>query len=133
MPTPMPLAISTSIGGVPTNNTMDVYRSGNTPPAAPDVAGVACLLTPDFVRGTEASEADPTERWTHVAVVSATTDIRDAWTGSGFTTQDTVYVPDRTGTAFLVVFVERVNAGGPGDSKRCYLRRQTPNWPTNNL
>jgi hypothetical protein len=42
-------------------------------------------------------------------------------------------VPDSTGTAFLVKFVERVGYGTPNDHKRVYLDRAGPTWPTNNL
>jgi len=46
--------------------TCDVYYTGNTPPAAPDVASVDIVLRSQFDRGSEASEGDQDFRWTHV-------------------------------------------------------------------
>ena len=126
-----------------TNTTCDIYRSGNAPPAAPDVAGVACRLLPDFTTSHEAATAGSTTlRWTHVLLVDAGTDLRDGYKGYGVTkvgqeadpaSWDTVYVPDRNGTPFAVVFVERVGLGTGADHKRAYLQRQQPTWPTNNV
>ena len=36
----------------------DIYRVGNAPPAAPDVAGVQCHLVADYARHTESGEGD---------------------------------------------------------------------------
>jgi hypothetical protein len=44
-----------------------------------------------------------------------------------------VYLPDKNGTAFRVMFVERVNRGLASDHKRVYLDRLLPTWPTNDL
>ena len=50
-----------------TNTTCDIYRSGNSPPASPDVAGVRCVLTP---RGQSTLTSD---LYTHVLLVPPTT------------------------------------------------------------
>jgi hypothetical protein len=127
-------------GAVMSNTTGDVYRSGNTPPAAPDVAGVNVLLLPDFSESHLAQTTSATTlRWTHRAAVPLATDIRDAYQGGlgGETigaAPDAIYVPDKNGTKFLVVFVERVrSAGATGDYKQAYLQRQAVTWPSQNL
>jgi len=122
---------------VPPNATCDIYRAANAPPAAPDVAGVPCHLRPDWQGGQEHGDRAGLPAgmaWTHVLLVDVAVDIRDAYTG-GLTrvAQDKVYVPDKNGTPFNVVFIERVFRGQVQDHKRVYLDRQTPAWPTNEL
>lgn len=123
---------------VPSNTTCDVYHVGSPlPPASPDVAGVSAYLMPDFRSGSEQSEGvtDDALRWTHVLLVDVDTDIRDAYSfgviGAGG--YDKVYVPDRSGTTFNVVFVERVARGLASDHKRVFLNRGAPTWPTNEV
>jgi hypothetical protein len=121
---------------VPPNTTCDVYRNGNSPPSDPDVAGVPGHLTPAFRAGMEMNEAAVISAicYTHVLLVETATDIRDAYAGQRvYMEQDTVYVPDQDGTAFRVMFVERVGRGLANDHKRVYLDRQAPTWPTNEL
>jgi hypothetical protein len=121
------------------NTTCDVYRSGNAPPAAPDVAGVKIFLTEDFATAHNAAVASSTyARWTHLALMAPTTDIRDGYGTSAnfqlsFSSFDTIYVPDKNGQAYQVLFVARAGRGTPGDIKKVYLQRQTGSWPTNNL
>ena len=127
-----------------TNTTCDVYRSGNAPPAAPDAAGVGVFLEPDFEPshraglGAGAGITTPF-RWTHVALFPPAADVRDGYqtgTPNGEAAAggwDTVYVPDKTGTPFVVIFAERIGYGTGNDFKRVYLQRGTPPWPTNNL
>ncbi len=119
------------------NTTCDIYRNGHAPPAAPDVAGVACYLQADWRGGQEAGDrasVAPMLAWTHVMLVETSVDVRDLYTG-GLTgsAQDTVYIPDKNGSPFKAVFVERVYRNQMQDHKRVYLDRQTPNWPTNEL
>lgn len=120
---------------IQTNATCDIYRNGNAPPAAPDVAAVAGLLVPDWRRGQEAGDrGSPWLSWTHVLLVGPTVDIRDLYTGTaGSAAQDMVYIPDQNGTPFLVTFIELVQRGSPDVHKRVYLDRQTPTWPTDEL
>ena len=46
---------------------------------------------------------------------------------------DWLWVPDKNGTKFAVVFVARVGRGTGSDAKLLYLLRQPPTWPTNDL
>ncbi len=124
-----------------TNTTCDVYRSTNAPPASPDVAGVAIYLKP------KGQSTLTTPQYTHVANVAVGTDIRDDFISGGGTgtwvglTADTIYVPNKTGTAFQVVLVRRIGRGTSGDMLEMLLLRETnsgamspqPPWPTSNL
>ena len=121
---------------IPANTTCDIYRQGNSPPAAPDVAGVAIYLKPDFRAGMEAGEGNSNQMaWTHTAVFELAADVRDRYDiapsfgGAG----DEIYVPNQNGTRFLVMFVERRQRNTAEDHKLAYLRRATPNWPTSEL
>jgi hypothetical protein len=122
---------------VPPNTTCDIYRVGNAPPAAPDVAAVACHLRPDWLGGQESGDralAVALVTWTHILLVDVAVDIRDAYTGGlAAAEQDSVYIPDKNGTRFKVAFSERVFRGQTQDHKRVYLDRQTPTWPTNEV
>jgi len=115
-----------------TNTTCDIYRSGNNPPAPPDVPGVRCFLQP---KGTSTLT---TQNYTHVMLVAPTTDIRDAYS-PGFTPgaqADKVYVPNQNGTLFTVVLVRRAGRGTVLDHKQVLLLRTTGatiTWPTNDL
>lgn len=114
------------------NTTGDLYHLGNSPPAAPDLAALPLFLHGDYGRyRMETGASRPaTLRFTHVALMDAGTDVRDGF--SGGTTggnADAVYIPDRTGTRFDVVFVERQ----PDGSRRVYLNRRAPAWPTNEV
>jgi hypothetical protein len=132
--------MATTKAPYPTNTTCDIYRSGNAPPAAPDVAAVAIALSPDFANAHGVQTTTSTTlRWTHILLCALTTDIRDAFAGGGPTAEsfnanpDTVYVPDKNGTPFKVIYVERVGRQANNDYLRVYVQRQTPNWPTNQL
>ena len=122
------------VGGVGRNR--DPLPEGGTP-ADPDVAGVACFLKPDFIKGQEAGErggAGNSLTWTHVMLIDTSVDIRDGYIGvSNVMVQDTVYIPNKNGTKFFVTFIERMHRGLPAEHKKVYLDRQLPNWPTNNL
>jgi hypothetical protein len=127
---------------IKTNTTCDIYRTGHTPPATPDVAGVAINLEPNFgpPHMSATVNASTGSRWTHIALCDITVDIRDAYQGGATVAQDSygggndsVYVPDKTGTKFAVVFVERVGYNTGQDFLRVYLQRFAPTWPTSNL
>ncbi|MCS7045112.1 MAG: hypothetical protein NZO58_02025 [Gemmataceae bacterium] len=119
------------------NTTCDIYRFGVMPPAPPAVAAVPCYLQPAWRAGQEQGDRSTTPVqlcWTHIMLVETDVDLRDCYLGSlGAGFQDTVYVPDRHGTAFRVVFIERVHRNQALDHKRVYLDRQAPPWPTNEL
>jgi hypothetical protein len=74
-------------------------------------------------------------RFTHVMTVPLSSDIRDGFTDFGAPLNpDTVFVPDKNGTGFRVIFVERRSTGTTADHRRVYLdRMKPPTWPTNNL
>jgi hypothetical protein len=117
--------------GRPANNTTcDIYYTGNTPPAAPDVAAAACSLVARFAAGQEAGEGDTAFQWTHLLYLDAGVDVRDNWPSAA---NSRVYVPDKNGTRFDVVFVELVNRGTPARYKRVYLDRQAVTWPSSEL
>jgi hypothetical protein len=115
---------------LPPNTTCDIYRVGVAPPASPAVAGVRGHLRGDWRLADHAKDAN----WTHILLVDAAVDLRDAYTGAlFFAEQDSVYIPDQGGTRFKVVFIERVDAGTANEHKRAYLDRQTPAWPSDDL
>ncbi len=127
-----------------TNTTCDVYRFGAAPPAAPSVAAVKIFLEPNFEPSHEVgigagAGITTAFRWTHVALCPLGTDIRDGYvTGtpnaeSAAANWDSVYVPDKNGTPFVVIFAERIGYGTGNDFKKVYLQRGTPPWPTGNL
>lgn len=136
---------------VPANTTCDIYRHANSPPAAPDVPGVACHLASGYFSevhqaATTGGVSGSTYRHTHVMLVDLSVDVRDPYLGPATNPNpvpgteqgasdigDHVYVPDKNGTLFYVIFVERVGYGSGADHKRAYLQRGTPTWPTNNL
>ncbi len=125
------------------NTTADLYHNPHIPPATPDEAGVKVLLQGDFAGAHAASLSGATPwRWTHIALVDPTVDVRDPYTGGTSPTtgegtapswQDVLYVPNKSGTPFNVIFVERLGRGTPGDVKRVYLQRATPAWPSNDV
>jgi hypothetical protein len=119
------------------NTTCDIYRSGNSPPAAPNVAAVACHLRADWGGGQDQGDRAslPVDlTWTHILLIDVAIDIRDGYAGGlSFMEQDSVYVPNQNGTKFKVVFVERVFRGQTQDHKRAYLDRFVSSWPTNEL
>lgn len=119
-----------------TNTTCDIFRSGNAPPSAADVAAVPCLLRAMYALGLETDEGGAvSKKFTHVLDVDYRTDIRDDYdAGTVGANADTVYVPDAAGTPFTVVFVEGHLPGDPArNCKRVYLARQATSWPTQQL
>ena len=119
---------------IPSNATCDIYRQGRTPPAAPDVAGVPIQLNADFRRREETGEGDGAGfKFTHVALMPKGTDVRDNWDVAGPGNADTIFVPDKNGTGFIVRFVERTGIGTAQEIRRVYVDRKVPNWPTNEL
>jgi PKD repeat protein len=118
----------------PANTTCEIYRSGNAPPANPDVLGLKSIhLISCFQRGREVGETENEAiRFTHIAYAELTTDIRDNI--NNFVqgaSPDTIYIPDKNGIGYKVAFVERVNRNTPTDCKKIYLNRKLPSWPLN--
>ena len=127
---------------IKTNTTCDIYRSSHSPPATPDVAGVAINLESTFAPPHMSATVNSStgSRWTHIALCDTAVDIRDAYTPGTTVGQDTfgatfdsVFVPDKNGTKIAVVFVERVGYNSGQDFFRVYLQRLTATWPTSNL
>ena len=117
------------------NTTADVYRNGNGPPASPDVPGLTLFLVPDWQRGQRADRGNNAATWTHYALMDYVWDVRDNYTGTegfGGANQDSLYLPDRGGVQYRVVFVEVVDFGKASMHKRVFLDRTTipTNWPT---
>ena len=128
---------------IATNTTGDIYRSANAPPAAPDVAGVAIYLASDWRASHQAANvaASTVYRWTHFALLDVGVDLRDCYAGpAGSPTKipgeeaspagpaDSIWIPDKNGTQFYVIFVERVGLGTESDHQRAYLQRGVPTW-----
>ena len=131
---------------IPTpNTTCDIYRYNHSPPATPDIPGVPCVLIPDFAGGhavPSVTLGDASLRWTHILLGGATTDLRDHYLGGSAGSQgseaigaepDYVYIPNMNGTQFVVIYVERLGRGTPGDQKRAFIQRVTTTWPTNDI
>jgi hypothetical protein len=100
------------------------------------VPGVPCYLKPIYMQGLERGEGDSTSlKYTHSLLVDVTADIRDAYNLQVIgATYDTVYIPDKNGTAWIVVFTEMVDIGVAAyQHKRVYITRKLPTYPTNNL
>jgi hypothetical protein len=116
MSAPLPMTFTT---------TCDIYRVGTNPPSAPAVSGVKCHLEGRFRNIKTAAT------YTHIMYVPIDTDIRDGFGGG--TQNDSLYVPDKSGTQFKTVFVERIRWGAGNDYLRVYLTRQIPAFPTNQL
>jgi len=112
------------------NTTYDFYISPNDAPAAPDKCAIKAHLEAEFEMATQHAQNDANFRWTHGMYVQDTEDIRDTWPANP---ANKVYIPDKTATAFLVVFVETLNRNTPQQYKRVFLRRQSPHWPTDQL
>jgi hypothetical protein len=112
----------------PANTTCDIYHAGNAPPAAPDVAQVACYLDEQF------DNLKPLGlglNYTHILRVPAATDIRDNYGGGPGA--DTVYVPSKNGTSFRVIAVARSGRGTALDHRIVYLSRNAVTWPSNDV
>ncbi len=120
---------------LPPNTTCEIYRSGNVPPASPDVASQRCALHADYERRMETGESEVRPlRYTHVLLLDPLTDVRDGFSQFDQAgTEDSVFIPDRNGTRFRVVLVEPRALGTPTYHKKVYLDRYAAAWPTTNL
>ena len=97
---------------------------------SPTYTNVPCRLVADFARSRTASGAVP--EWTHYLEVNLDVDILDGCTraagayGLTYADGDEVRVPSGgTTPRFVVVWVERVDAGTAREFKRAYLVRHT--------
>src|SRR5262249_61972820 len=66
---------------VPANPTIDIYRSGTAPPAAPAIAGVPCHLKADWCGGQEHGDKDRPagNSYTHLALLDPGLDSLEHW------------------------------------------------------
>ena len=87
-----------------TNDTCDMYRSGNAPPSAPAVAGVRVYVIPRF-RNIKAN-FNGLFTYTHILCMPLGTDVRDSYHGGA---SDALYLPNGPswGIHLDVVFVCR--------------------------
>lgn len=112
--------------------TCDIYRAGSPTPAA---TNVPCQLVPAFDPGRQRFSGE-INAYTHYLMVDATVDVRDGSTAAGsnnLANADTVKVPGNnaaSAVSYTVVYVEYLNRGESGESKRAYLSRGAPPWPT---
>ena len=114
------------------NTTFDLYRAERPPTETPDLAAIPGRLEAVFDQGLRALEF----RYTHLLCVELDIDVRDAFdVGAMLSTPppDRVYIPNREGTMFRVVFVERLYRGTTQDMKRVYLTRGKVTWPSREL
>src|SRR5262245_22521307 len=115
-------------------STGDIYRSGNTPPAAPDVAGINVSICRV---GCSGGCDNSGFQYTHIIHVPPTIDIRDRYSVTGTTISqvnpDSIWIPDKNGGEYYVRYVQREGKGTPNDNKKCFIQRRAPTWPTDDL
>jgi hypothetical protein len=108
------------------NTTFDLYRAGSVPPAAPTVAGLAGYFESALPRALAAGrQVDAWQRFTHRLLVGLSVDVRDLFDGGNLASgsPDSVFLPDRTGVRYRVVFIERRLRGTAFDHLCVYLSR----------
>lgn len=115
---------------IATNTTGDVYRSGTAPPANPAVEALPLYLSGDYRERMQIGAGLANAlRFTHTALVAVDSDIRDGFASfASVSGGDILYIPDRTGTPYLVVFIERHGRGLATDHKKIYLNRDAVDW-----
>jgi hypothetical protein len=116
------------------NTICDVYHTGSPgPPAAPDIVGVPIYMVGNFPNiKPPGSSTSPFGTFSHTAYFPATVDIRDPTAAAG-TGPDTIYVPDKTGVMYTIVWIERMGRGTSLDMFRVHLTRSVYTAPNNNL
>jgi hypothetical protein len=108
------------------NTTCDYFEDGHLPETdSPDLAAVPIFLDGDFMHGTLGIDK---LRWTHLLKVRANVEILAADSPA-----NRVYVPNKDGTCFEIVFVEVLERGKAGSFKRVYLERKSIIWPSEQL
>ena len=108
------------------NTTCDYFEDGHLPETdSPDLAAVPIFLDGDFMRGNLGIDK---LRWTHLLKVSANEEILAADLAA-----NRVYVPNKDGTCFEIVFVDVLERGKASSFKRVYLERKSITWPSEQL
>lgn len=114
-----------------TNDTCDLYHANNSPPNAPDAAGVRIYVIPRF-RNIKAN-FNGLFSYTHVLLVPLNTDVRDGFAGSNPSgIGDMLYLPSvaAIGMELSVVFVcRRRMQGGAGDYLEVYCKAEAWVYP----
>ena len=108
------------------NTTCDYFEDGHLPETdPPDLAAVPIFLDGDFMRGNLGIDK---LRWTHLLQVGGNVEILAADAPA-----NRVYVPNKEGTCFEIVFVEVLERGKASSFKRVYLERKSITWPSEQL
>ena len=108
------------------NTTCDYFEDGHLPETdSPDLAAVPIFLDGDFMRGNLGIDK---LRWTHLLKVKGNVEILAADSPANH-----VYVPNKDGTCFEIVFVEVLERGKAGSFKKIYLERKSITWPSEQL
>ena len=108
------------------NTTCDYFKDGHLPETdPPDLAAVPIFLDGDFMRGNLGIDK---LRWTHLLKVRGNGEIL-----AGDLATNLVYVPNKDGTCFEIVFVEVLERGKASSFKRVYLERKSITWPSEQL
>ena len=108
------------------NTTCDYFEDGHLPETdPPDLAAVPIFLDGDFMRG---NLGIGNLRWTHLLKVRGNVEIQAADSPANL-----VYVPNKDGTCFEIVFVEVLERGKAASFKRVYLERKSIPWPSEQL
>ena len=108
------------------NTTCDYFEDGHLPETdSPNLAAVPIFLDGDFMRG---NLGIGNLRWTHLLKVKGNVEILAADSATNH-----VYVPNKEGTCFEIVFVEVLERGKASSFKRVYLERKSITWPSEQL
>jgi hypothetical protein len=126
MSMPPPGSAGSSRLPIAANTSFDLYRAGAVPPADPTVADLAGYLMTAIPRALAVGRhVDAWQRFTHRLLVDLEVDVRDLFDGDNLAAgdPDSVFIPDRTGVRYRVVFVERRLRGTAFDHLCVYLSR----------
>lgn len=108
------------------NTTLDYFEDGHLPPDdEPDLASIPGFIDGDFMRGNLGIDK---LHWTHVLQVGCNVEIQTDDSAANH-----VYVPDKDGTCFEIIFIEMLNRGRAGSFKRVFLERKSISWPSEQL
>ncbi len=101
------------------NTTFDIYLSGSLPPAAPDVTGAQGYFLERFQQGNECNEGDRTFLWSALLEVSVGVNLPDNYPST--VSDTTIWLPDKNGSPWTVVFTSTVRDYPGHPFKRVYL------------
>jgi len=108
------------------NTTLDYFEGGHLPVTdLPSLESIPCFLDGDFMRGNLGIDK---LHWTHLLQVAGDVEILAADSPANH-----VYVPDKDGTCFEIIFVEVIGRSRAGSFKRVFLERKAITWPSEEL